>query len=73
MDDQRVVLYSTYVYVHYCTDFVMFVAMQADELFAQVMETRKRVLEGEHSDKLTSMSNLAHNAGPTIAKRIHVS
>jgi tetratricopeptide (TPR) repeat protein len=32
---------------------------EAEELFVQVMETRKRVLGAEHPDTLTSMSNLA--------------
>ncbi|KAF2188857.1 HET-domain-containing protein [Zopfia rhizophila CBS 207.26] len=32
---------------------------EAEELFAQVMETRKRVLGAEHPDTLTSMANLA--------------
>ena len=32
---------------------------EAEELFVQVMETRKRVLGDEHPDTLTSMSNLA--------------
>jgi tetratricopeptide (TPR) repeat protein len=33
---------------------------EAEELFVQVMETRKRVLGDEHPDTLTSMHNLAH-------------
>src|SRR2546423_11317519 len=33
---------------------------EAEELKVQVMETRKRVLEVELPDTLTSMSNLAH-------------
>ena len=32
---------------------------EAEELFVQVMETRKRVLREEHPDTLTSMANLA--------------
>ena len=32
---------------------------EAEELFVQVMETRKRVLGEEHPDTLTSMNNLA--------------
>ncbi|KAF2676779.1 hypothetical protein K458DRAFT_396668, partial [Lentithecium fluviatile CBS 122367] len=32
---------------------------EAEELFVQVMETRKRVLGEEHPDTLTSMANLA--------------
>ncbi|KAF2022756.1 hypothetical protein EK21DRAFT_82486, partial [Setomelanomma holmii] len=32
---------------------------EAEELFVQVMETRKRVLGKEHPDTLTSMANLA--------------
>ncbi|KAF2245690.1 kinesin light chain [Trematosphaeria pertusa] len=32
---------------------------EAEELFVQVMETRKRVLGDEHPDTLTSMANLA--------------
>ncbi|KAF1967093.1 kinesin light chain [Bimuria novae-zelandiae CBS 107.79] len=32
---------------------------ESEELFVQVMETRKRVLGEEHSDTLTSMANLA--------------
>jgi hypothetical protein len=32
---------------------------EAEELFVQVMETRKRVLGAEHPDTLTSMANLA--------------
>ncbi|KAJ2892346.1 kinesin light chain [Zalerion maritima] len=32
---------------------------EAEDLFVQVMETRKRVLGAEHPDRLTSMSNLA--------------
>jgi tetratricopeptide repeat protein len=33
--------------------------MEAEKLFVQVMEKRKTVLEPEHPDTLTSMSNLA--------------
>jgi hypothetical protein len=33
---------------------------KAEELFMQVMETRKRVLGAGHPDTLTSMANLAH-------------
>ena len=32
---------------------------EAEELFVQVMETRKRALGQEHPDSLTSMGNLA--------------
>ena len=32
---------------------------EAEELFVQVRETRKRVLGEEHPDTLTSMANLA--------------
>jgi hypothetical protein len=32
---------------------------EAEELFVQVMETRKRVLREDHPDTLTSMANLA--------------
>ena len=32
---------------------------EAEELFVQVMETRKRVLGAEHPSTLTSMANLA--------------
>ena len=32
---------------------------EAEELFVQVIETRKRVLGAEHPDTLTSMNNLA--------------
>jgi len=32
MDDQGVVSFSTYVYLFYCTGFVMKVAIQAEEL-----------------------------------------
>jgi hypothetical protein len=32
---------------------------EAEELFEQVMETRKRVLGAMHLDTLTSMNNLA--------------
>src|SRR5256885_4299742 len=32
---------------------------EAEELFVQVMETRKRVLGAEHPDMLISMNNLA--------------
>ncbi|KAH8698009.1 hypothetical protein BGW36DRAFT_296432, partial [Talaromyces proteolyticus] len=41
---------------------------EAEELFVQVIETRKRVLGGEHSSTLTSMANLAscHAPGPTL-------
>ncbi|KAI0388377.1 hypothetical protein F5Y17DRAFT_225994, partial [Xylariaceae sp. FL0594] len=40
---------------------------EAEELFVQVMETRKRVLGAEHPSTLTSMANLAStysNQGP---------
>jgi hypothetical protein len=32
---------------------------EAEELFVEVMETRKRVLSDEHPDTLSSMANLA--------------
>ncbi|TGZ78598.1 hypothetical protein EX30DRAFT_299649, partial [Ascodesmis nigricans] len=32
---------------------------EAEELFVQVMEKRKRVLDEEHPDTLSSMANLA--------------
>jgi hypothetical protein len=32
---------------------------EAEELFVQVMQTRKRVLEEEHPSTLTSIANLA--------------
>jgi hypothetical protein len=37
--------------------------MDAEELFVQVMETRKRVLGEEHPSTLTSIANLASTYG----------